>query len=203
MTRRATTLLALVCALLIGVPAVAGAASSDTPQAAIAECNATGTLSNQYSSETLRNALAQMPADVREYTDCYDVIERQLFKQLGQTQPGTATTTSSSSSSFLPTWLVVVLVLLALAAVTFGALAIRRRSTEPEAEGPGAGEPGAGGETETGAGQPDAPTRVDEPGESGEAGGPADPEAPTRVDEPPDSGQAGGPTGPAGGPPTN
>jgi hypothetical protein len=217
MTRRATTLLALVCALWLGAPAVA-AAASDTPQAAIADCNATGKLNAQYSTETLRAALAQMPADVKEYTDCYDVIERQLFAQLGQTQPGTTTATSNSSSSFLPTWLIVVIVLLALAAVTFGALAIRRRSAEPEGAQAGAGEPGGPGEPETGAQSqaeaptlvdetgesgeaggsagPDAPTRVDEPSESGQAGGSADPDAPTRVDEPGDSGTADGPSGP-------
>ena len=72
-----------------------------------------------------------MPADVREYTDCYDVIEKQLFAQLGtSSSTGTGGSGSSSGGSVLPTWLIVVIVVLALAALTFGALAIRRRRLE-------------------------------------------------------------------------
>lgn len=138
MTRRAIKVLALACVLSLGVPALAAAASGGTPSQAISDCNDHGKLTQQYSAQTLRTALAQMPADVREYTDCFDVIERQLFKQLGNSGAGAAgTSTSSSGSSFLPTWLIVVIVVLALAAITFGALALRRRHTPPEAGGPG------------------------------------------------------------------
>jgi hypothetical protein len=178
MTRRAATLLALVCALSVAAPAVA-VASSDTPSAAISDCNDHGQLTAHYSDETLRQALAQMPADVKEYTDCYDVIERQLLAQLKTPTSGsTTTTTTSSSSSFLPTWLIVVLVVLVLAAVTFGALAFRRRSADREGaeagarEPAGAGEPAPAPERESAAGDPDAPTQVDTPGEGGGPGGP-------------------------------
>ncbi|HSC04155.1 MAG TPA: hypothetical protein VLC49_12570 [Solirubrobacteraceae bacterium] len=136
MTRRAITVLALGCVLSVGAPALAGAAASGTPAQAITDCNDHGKLTQSYSSPVLRQALAQMPADVREYTDCFDVIERQLFKQLGQSgAAGGGTATSSSGSSGLPTWLIVVIVVLALAAITFGALALRRRRTS---SGPGA-----------------------------------------------------------------
>ena len=166
--------LVLLCALALAVPLAAGAAGADTPSAAISDCNDHGQLTAQYSSATLRAALAQMPVDVREYTDCYDVIERQLFKQLGQSTPGAAgTPASSSSSSGLPTWLLIVIVLLALAAVTFGALAIRRRTATAEgpAAGAGAAEPGPAHSGE-------APTR---PGK-----GPTQPgEPPTQPGEPP------------------
>jgi Spy/CpxP family protein refolding chaperone len=143
MTRRAITLLAVVSALSLGAPIAAAAASGGTASQAITDCNDHGQLTQHYSSSTLRAALAQMPVDVKEYTDCYDVIERQLFKQLGTSAPGSATATGSSSGgSFLPTWLIIVIVILALAAITFGALAIRRRSGPG---GPGdAGGPGAG-----------------------------------------------------------
>src|SRR3984885_147233 len=150
MIRRAIILLALACAASVGVPAVAGAAASGgTAAQAIADCNDHGTLTGSYSPSALRGALAQMPVDVKEYTDCYDVIERQLFKELGNsTKPGTATGTGSSSgSSFLPTWLIIVIVVLALAAITFGAMAIRRRS----------GGPGGGGPPDSGSGPPAAP----------------------------------------------
>lgn len=143
MTRRAITLLAVVSALSFGAPMLAAAASGGTPSQAITDCNDHGTLTQHYSASTLRAALAQMPVDVKEYTDCYDVIERQLFKQLGTSAPGSATGTGSSSgSSFLPTWLIIVIVILALAAVTFGALAIRRRSGPPPPGGPGDAGPG-------------------------------------------------------------
>jgi hypothetical protein len=141
MTRRAILVLALGCALAVGAPALAGAASSGTAAQAITDCNDHDHLTQSYSSAVLRQALAQMPADVREYTDCFDVIERQLFKQLGQSgAAGGASGTSSSGSSGLPTWLIVVIVVLALAAITFGALALRRRRTTPgagETDGPG------------------------------------------------------------------
>src|SRR5437764_5099702 len=157
MTRRAITLFALVCAVALGAPAAAGAASGGTAPAAISDCNDHGKLTTHYSPATLRTALAQMPVDVREYTDCYDVIERQLFAELGQAKPGavTGTPAASSSGSGLPTWLLVVIVLLALAAVTFGALAIRRRSAV--AEGPDAGAPGGPGAPTGGADDPGRP----------------------------------------------
>jgi hypothetical protein len=184
--RRAIMVLVLACALSVGAPALAGAASGGTASDAITDCNDNGKLTQQYSSEVLRQALAQMPADVREYTDCFDVIERQLFAQLGTSGANTTTTGSGSSSSFLPTWLIVVIVLLALAAITFGALALRRRGEAEEAGGPeGAapGEPGGPGEPPTEPLPPgEPPTELlppseppTEPGDSegpGDAGGP-------------------------------
>jgi hypothetical protein len=172
MTRRLITVLTLVCALSAAAPALPAAASSDTPAAAISDCNDNGRLTAHYSPGTLRAALAQMPVDVREYTDCYDVIERQLFKELGQSKsglPGAAV--PGSGGSFLPTWLIVVIVLLALGAVTFGALAIRRRTAAPR--GPG-GPPGEDG----------PPDQGGPPGEDG----PPDPGGPPGEDGPPDRG---------------
>jgi hypothetical protein len=148
MTRRLITVLTLVCAVSIAAPALPAAASSDTPAAAISDCNDHGQLTAHYSTGTLRAALAQMPVDVREYTDCYDVIERQLFAELGQSKSGApGTAAPGSGGSFLPTWLIVVIVLLALGAVTFGALAIRRRSNGPAEPG---GPPGKDGPPDQG-----------------------------------------------------
>jgi hypothetical protein len=151
MTRRAITLLAVVGALSLGAPMAAAAAAGGTAAQAITDCNDHGTLTQTYSTSALRQALAQMPVDVKEYTDCYDVIERQLFKQLGTSAPGTATTAPSSGGSFLPTWLIIVIVILALAAITFGAVAIRRRSGGPGGPG-GAGGTGNSGPGDGGAG---------------------------------------------------
>jgi hypothetical protein len=168
MTRRAITILALGCALSVGAPALAPAASSGTPAQAITDCNDHGRLTQSYSAQALRQALAQMPADVREYTNCFDVIERQLFKELGQKSSGAAGTGSASSgSSFLPTWLIVVIVVLALAAITFGALALRRRGTPPGPGAPGGPDAPAG----PGPGAAEAPP----PREPGDPEGPSAP----------------------------
>ncbi len=162
--------LALASVLSLGVPALVSAAAGGSASQAITDCNDHGKLTATYSSQVLRAALAQMPADVREYTDCFDVIERQLFKQLSSGGAASSGSTSSSSgSSFLPTWLIIVIIVLALAAITFGALALRRRRTPPGAGGP---PPGAGGPSgpPPGAGGPGGPP----PG----AGGPEGPEEP-------------------------
>src|ERR1700751_1379262 len=121
--RRLVTSLLIACALSAAAPAVAAAQSGGgTGAQAITDCNDNGTLTGHYSADALRNALANMPADVREYTDCYDVIEKQLFAQLGtSSSTGTGGSSSSSGGSVLPTWLIVVIVVLALAALTFGA----------------------------------------------------------------------------------
>jgi hypothetical protein len=157
MIRRAIALLALVCALSLAMPVLAGAATSGTASQAISDCNSHDKLTAYYSPSVLRAALAQMPSDVKEYTDCYDVIEQQLFKELGKTASGSATAPSSSSSSFLPTWLIIVIVVLALAAITFGAIAFRRRSGGPGGPGSGSGGPGAGsGGPGAGSGDPGA-----------------------------------------------
>lgn len=184
MSRRAPTLLALVCALCLGVPAIAGAASSDTPQAAITDCNDHGQLTAHYSAATLQAALGQMPVDVREYTDCYDVIERQLLAEQGNaTTGGTTTAPASSGGSFLPTWLIIVIVLLALAAVTFGALAIRRRGETPAGAGGGPGPGGTAGSA--GPGGPPPPPPPEPPSQSGEGGsGSGGSDGPGRGDPP-------------------
>ncbi len=192
MTRRAITLLAVVSALSLGAPIAAGAVSGAASQA-ITDCNDHGQLTQHYSANTLRAALAQMPVDVKEYTDCYDVIERQLFKQVGSTAAPSGTTTGSSSgSSFLPTWLIIVIVVLALAAVTFGALAVRRRSAGPGGPGdPGPGGPGAPGAPGPGAPGPGAPgpggpgaPGPGGPGAGHGAGGASSADAPTQAQPP-------------------
>jgi len=130
--RRVTVILAAVCALggcLASAPAALGSGAQ-----VIADCNSHGNLTRHYTVAELRNALATMSADVKEYTDCYDVIQRALLAGLaalhggGGDGPG-----QGSGGSFLPTPLLVLLVLLALAAATLGAVAVRRRAGPPDA----------------------------------------------------------------------
>ena len=163
--RRLVTSLAIVCALLALAPAVLAADSGGTPQQAIADCNNHQALTQHYSADTLRTALAIMPAGIREYSNCYDVIEKALLAEVGTSSGGSSTTGSSSSGSVLPTWLIIVIVILALAALTFGALAIRRRRIE------GPGGPDSPSQSGTGPETPDDPGSPDDPSGSGPADG--------------------------------
>jgi hypothetical protein len=127
---------AVLClgALALG-QAVVPPARASQPQV-VADCNSHGRLTQTYSDAQLRNALSTMSADVKEYTDCYDVIQRALLAQLGGSHQRSDGSNSGSGGSFLPTPLIVLLVLLALGAVTFGAVAIRRRGAGGAPDGP-------------------------------------------------------------------
>src|SRR5262249_42872312 len=112
-----------VAVALLAAPAVPAAQPS-----VLADCNAHGQLTAHYSVGELRGALATMPADIKEYTDCADVIQRQLDTQIGSIHPdGSGNSSGSSSGSFLPTPLIALLAVLAVTAVGFGAVAVRRR----------------------------------------------------------------------------
>ena len=78
---RIATALALLIALL-AVPGVAHASGSDV----IRDCT-DGTLDKNYSQKDYADALAHMPADVDEYSDCRGQIQR---KQLGGGGGGTS-----------------------------------------------------------------------------------------------------------------
>lgn len=111
------------CALAATTPGAALAASSP----AIADCTAHGRLTQHYSVAQLHNALSAMPADVQEYTNCYDVIQNALLAEI----PGKHKDAPSSSSggSSVSTPVVAAIVVLALGGITAGAVAIRRRNT--------------------------------------------------------------------------
>lgn len=118
----------------LGLLAVLTACAILTPTAlaaqtrVVADCNSHGRLTGQYSVLQLRDALSTMPPDIKEYTNCYDVIQRALLAQLGGLHQGaTGGSSQGSGGSFLPTPLIVVLVALALGAAGFGAAAVRRR----------------------------------------------------------------------------
>jgi hypothetical protein len=133
----------LALSLVAALPAQASVGS-----AALADCNAHDTLTHVYTSAELQDALATMPATMKEYTDCQDVINRALNTALGSGHGKAGGGSGGGGGSSFPTAVVVILVVLALAAATFGALEVRRRRG-------GGGEGGDGGEGGAG---PDAPT---------------------------------------------
>jgi len=121
--------------ILIGLIVVLTPAFNHAPAArasaaqALADCNAKNRLTGQYSVADLSQALTTMSAEIREYTDCYDVIQRTLSAEIGSShQAGTAgSREGSGSGGFLPTPLLVVLVVLVVGAASFGVVAVRRR----------------------------------------------------------------------------
>jgi hypothetical protein len=124
-------------AALTGAAFVAPAAAASL-NPVVADCNAHGKLTQTYSLGELQTAISTLPADVKEYTDCFDVINRALLAQTGS-HSHSGNGGGGSGGSFLPTPVIVILVLLLLAAATFGAIAIRRRR-EDGGEGGGQGQ---------------------------------------------------------------
>lgn len=125
-----------VLVLLLSVPA-----SAATPSPVIADCNAHSQLTQHYTVAQLRTALNTMPPTVKEYTNCYDVINRALLAQVGSGSGG-GSAGNGSGGSFLPVWLIVVLVLLIVGGGTYAFLAYRRQATAGGSGGPGRGSGG-------------------------------------------------------------
>jgi hypothetical protein len=120
---RRTLTLAAFAAVLAASPA----AIADLPSP-VSDCNLHGALTYRYTVAQLRHGLVTMPANVKEYTDCYDVLERKLLSQAASRRPdANSVGDPSSGGSMLPTSLIAVLALLALIASIFGAMEIRRR----------------------------------------------------------------------------
>jgi hypothetical protein len=126
---RSIVLVSALVALAASLCAPAPAGASSGAQV-IADCYKHLRLTRTYSVPVLEHALKTIPAEVAEYTDCHDVIERALLTAEGKLHRTGSTTGGSSSSSFLPTPLLIVLIVLVLAAATLGGLALRRRRSE-------------------------------------------------------------------------
>ncbi|QEC46277.1 hypothetical protein FSW04_00915 [Baekduia soli] len=87
---RIATTLALLVALV--VPALAQASGS----AVIRDCTDDGQLSRSYSQSDYAQALAHLPADIDEYSDCRDVIRR---AQLGGAGGGSSSNGGGGSGT--------------------------------------------------------------------------------------------------------
>jgi hypothetical protein len=122
--RRLHLLIALASALLtLSIAAPAALASNNQ---VIADCNSHGQLTQTYTASALQNALSTMPGDIKEYTNCYDVVQRALLAQIGSHHGGGGSDPGSGGSS-IPTPLIIVLVFVVLAAASFGVVELRRR----------------------------------------------------------------------------
>ena len=189
--RRPILPVALVCVLgtlLVGAPVALGSTHAHNRHAhstaraqgnaasteILKECQSSGQLTHTFSKADLRLALSVMSAEIKQYTNCYDVVHQALINDV--TVSGKAPAPKSSGGSSLSTPVIIVIVVVVLAAVVFGGLAIRRRrgggSGQPPVGGPG-GPPGAGPGGSPGAGSGGSP--------GAGSGGPPDGEAPTRV----------------------
>jgi hypothetical protein len=122
MTRLARTLLLVAVGgtLAVSLPAAAQAVGNPV----INDCEHNPQLTQQWSLSQLEHALKVMPADIKEYSDCYDVIHEAILKDR---RAGGGGTGSGSGGSFLPTPVIVILVILVLLALGFAAMALRGR----------------------------------------------------------------------------
>lgn len=111
---------ALAALTILATPALAAT------DPVVKDCTSHNGLTQQYSAGQLRHALATMPADVKEYTACPDVIQRALDTRLGGLHLHGGST--SGGGSFLPTPVIVVLAVVLVGGAGFAAVAARRRA---------------------------------------------------------------------------
>jgi hypothetical protein len=76
--RTTTTLVAVLAALTVAVPA-----AFSSPMSVIRDCSEDGVLNGKYSPSELDGALDQLPSDLDEYTDCRAVIRRAQLGSAG------------------------------------------------------------------------------------------------------------------------
>jgi hypothetical protein len=129
-----------VCVCLVAGGLAVAAGDALALQSPSLNCNAHNKLTHHYSVKQLEHALATMPAQIKEYTPCFQVIQAQLSKQLGSTvttgTTGTTVTTKSGGSS-LSGVLIVVIVVIVLAGGGLAFLASRRNSRTEDGSGDG------------------------------------------------------------------
>ncbi len=99
----------IACAAILALAILPSQALAISP--VIADCNAHTKLTKHYTESQLRTALATMPADVKEYTSCYQTIQDQLYHQLGKPVPGSAGSSSGGSGISAPILIVIIVII--------------------------------------------------------------------------------------------
>lgn len=125
--RRSFISFVLVAALTAALAAQSAFAASSP---AIADCNSHGSLTQHYSVTQLHTALSTMPADVQEYTDCYNVIQNQLEAQVAGKKVDPSNT-SGGGGGGLSTPLLIVIIVLVVGGGAFAGVALQRRGGTP------------------------------------------------------------------------
>ncbi len=141
----------LIACALAGALLVPSQALALSP--VITDCNTHNALTHHYSVSQLRHALATMPADVKEYTACYQIIDDQLFRQLGRRVPGSGSG-SSGGGSFVSTPILIAVIVVILLGGGLAYAAWRRGEErgepsdpdDPDSQSSGPGSPPAGPE---------------------------------------------------------
>lgn len=85
--------LALLASVLLAAPAFGSA------QAVIRDCSEDGVLNGHYSHSELAKALAQLPSDIDEYTDCRAIIRSALLRSANKNGPAAAGPPSPPSAT--------------------------------------------------------------------------------------------------------
>ena len=88
----------LIVTSMLALALVAPTAAHASGAAVIRDCTDDGRLEGHYTQRDLRDALASLPSDVDEYTDCRDVIRRAAFAAGGSSKGGGTGTGGGGSS---------------------------------------------------------------------------------------------------------
>jgi hypothetical protein len=107
---------------------VAASGATSAVQRILAQCNANSRLTGHFTPEQLRQALAQMPADLSEYTDCTQAIRGQLLVELSHT-PG-ARPRSEGSGGVSGTTIVIIIAIVIILGGTGATVLARWRQRE-------------------------------------------------------------------------
>jgi hypothetical protein len=112
--------------LAAGLCPSASVAAQPSLPAPVTDCNSHGRLTHAYSAQQLRYALNHMPSDIKEYTDCADVIRNALLADI-HPHGGAVSSSSSSGGGFLSTGVIIALIVVVVGGGGFVAVASRRR----------------------------------------------------------------------------
>src|SRR3712207_4673250 len=73
----------LVCGLVLLLYAPPAAAQQSTRIKILRECSQHGRLTGDYTAQQIRDARNNIPDDIDEYTDCWDVLTQALLSRAG------------------------------------------------------------------------------------------------------------------------